>query len=202
LTCNDKWRIDQHMRNRPGRIFYMIDFKGLTSEFIIEYCNDNLNDKTHIDQIVKIATLFTEFNFDMLKAMVEDMNRYGETPQQVMQLLNAKPEYDNRDEAKFKVELFEADGTQIEDKYLYNKTWNRNPLACNTITIELNDNGNDFISNILGDDTDSDVTYTFDQSELFNVNGQTGTFEYRAKDGTRLKLTREKQQTFNYFGAL
>ena len=23
LTCNDKWRIDQHMRNRPGRIYYM-----------------------------------------------------------------------------------------------------------------------------------------------------------------------------------
>ena len=23
LTCNDKWRIDSHMRNRPGRIFYM-----------------------------------------------------------------------------------------------------------------------------------------------------------------------------------
>ena len=201
LTCNDKWRIDQHMRNRPGRIFYMIDFKGLTSEFIVEYCNDNLNDKTHIDQIVKIATLFTEFNFDMLKAMVEDMNRYGETPQQVMQLLNAKPEYDNRDEARFKVELFEADGMQIEDKYLYNKTWNRNPLACNTITIELNDSGNDAINSILGDE-DGELTYSFDQSELFNVNGQTGTFEYRAKDGTRLKLTREKQQTFNYFGAL
>lgn len=202
LTCNDKWRIDQHMRNRPGRIFYMIDFKGLTSEFIIEYCNDNLNDKTHIDQIVKIATLFTEFNFDMLKAMVEDMNRYDETPQQVMQLLNAKPEYDNRDEAKFKVELFEANGMQIEDKYLYNKTWNRNPLACNTIVIEVNDNGNDAIAAILGSDGDNEMTYSFDQSELFNVNGQTGTFEYRAKDGTRLKLTREKQQTFNYFGAL
>jgi hypothetical protein len=205
LTCNDKWRIDQHMRNRPGRIFYMIDFKGLTTEFIIEYCNDNLIDKSYIEQITKIATLFTEFNFDMLKAMVEDMNRYGESPQEVMRLLNAKPEYDNRDEARFKVELFAENGKQIDNKFLYTKTWTRNPLSCNTITIELNDNDSDgleaFIRQI-GGDVDSDVSYSFQQSELINVNGATGTFEYRAKDGSRLKLTREKTQTFNYFGAL
>ena len=29
LTCNDKWKIDSHMRNRPGRIYYMIEFEGL-----------------------------------------------------------------------------------------------------------------------------------------------------------------------------
>jgi hypothetical protein len=202
LTCNDKWRIDQHMRNRPGRIFYMIDFKGLTTEFIVEYCNDNLDDKSHIEQITKIATLFTEFNFDMLKAMVEDMNRYGETPQQVMQLLNAKPEYDNREESKFKVELYAENGALVDPKFLYTKTWNRNPLSCNTITIELNGNLGNELSSILDLNDDDEVSYSFDQSELFNVNGQTGTFEYRSKDGSRLKLTREKQQTFNYFGAL
>jgi SpoVK/Ycf46/Vps4 family AAA+-type ATPase len=37
LTSNDKWKVDSHMRNRPGRIFYMIDFKGLDAEFIREY---------------------------------------------------------------------------------------------------------------------------------------------------------------------
>jgi hypothetical protein len=198
LTCNDKWRIDQHMRNRPGRIFYMIDFKGLTSEFIIEYCNDNLIDKSYIDQITKIATLFTEFNFDMLKAMVEDMNRYGESPQEVMRLLNAKPEYDNRDQANFKVELFTESGHQVDPKFLYTKTWNRNPLASNSIFIELNED-----QDIDGpDEFDGCEGYRFDQSELININGATGTFEYRAKNGSRLKLTREKTQTFNYFGAL
>jgi len=202
LTCNDKWRIDSHMRNRPGRIFYMIDFKGLASEFIVEYCNDNLKDKSHIEQITKIASLFNEFNFDMLKAMVEDMNRYNETPQQVMQLLNAKPEYDTRDETKFKVELFAEDGQQVEDKYLYTKIWTRNPLSCNTIVIEINDGAEGVPAWLVNPDADEDVTYTFEQSELFNVNGQTGTFEYRSGDGSRLKLTREKTQTFNYFGAL
>ncbi len=190
LTCNDKWRIDAHMRNRPGRIFYMIDFKGLTPEFIVEYCNDNLEDKTHIEQIVKIASLFNEFNFDMLKAMVEDMNRYGESPQEVMNLLNAKPEYDTRNEARFKVQLIDDKGQQVDEKNLYTKTWTRNPLSSNTITIEV-DGGED-----------NDGIYTFEQSELYKVEGSTGIFEYKSSAGARLKLTREKVTGFNYFGAL
>jgi hypothetical protein len=184
------------MRNRPGRIFYMIDFKGLDAQFIQEYCEDNLDNKTYIDQIVKLATLFTEFNFDMLKAMVEDMNRYDETPQQVMQLLNAKPEYDNRESSKFKVELTDEKGNIVDEKNLYTKTWNRNPLSCNTITIELQE------SRTTLDDEDGEYEYVFNQSDLYNVNGQTGTFEYRSKDGSKLKLTREKTHVFNYFGAL
>ena len=45
MTCNDKWRIDTHMRNRPGRIFYALEFSGLDSDFIREYCEDNLKNK-------------------------------------------------------------------------------------------------------------------------------------------------------------
>ena len=32
LTCNDRWRVDSHMRNRPGRIYYYFEFKGLEEE--------------------------------------------------------------------------------------------------------------------------------------------------------------------------
>jgi hypothetical protein len=51
LTCNDKWRIDKHMRNRPGCIFYMLDFKGLDADFIREYCEDRLDAKEYIERI-------------------------------------------------------------------------------------------------------------------------------------------------------
>jgi hypothetical protein len=93
LTTNDKWRIDEHMRNRPGRIFYMLDFDGLAPEFIREYCEDNLKNKTHINQIVTMSGFFNKFNFDMLKAIIEEMNRYDETPQEATRLLNTKVEY-------------------------------------------------------------------------------------------------------------
>jgi hypothetical protein len=95
FTCNDKWRVDQHMRNRPGRIFYMLDFSGLEPAFIEEYCNDNLNAKEYIPVIVKLSTLFAQFNFDMLKSLIEEMNRYDEAPTEALRMLNVRPEFDN-----------------------------------------------------------------------------------------------------------
>jgi hypothetical protein len=68
LTCNDKWRVDSHMRNRPGRIFYSLDFKGLEQDFIMEYCADNLDNADHIASVCRVAAMFDQFNFDMLKA--------------------------------------------------------------------------------------------------------------------------------------
>lgn len=94
LTSNG-YSIDVHMKNRPGRIFYHLEFAGLAPEFIIEYCEDNLINKSQINSIVDIASCFSSFNFDMLKALVEEMNRYGETASQVMSILNAKIQNDS-----------------------------------------------------------------------------------------------------------
>ena len=71
LTCNDKWRVDVHMRNRPGRIYYMLDFAGLDHDFIRDYCADNLKAQEHTEAVCKISSLFDEFNFDMLKALID-----------------------------------------------------------------------------------------------------------------------------------
>ena len=117
LTCNDKWRVDYHMRNRPGRIYYMIDYKGLDHDFIVEYCNDNLDNTEHIPSVCRVATLFDQFNFDMLKAMVEEMNRYDETPQQVMKMLNASPEFSEN--IKYNVKL-QPKGLDIGQSDIHN----------------------------------------------------------------------------------
>jgi hypothetical protein len=95
FTVNDKWKLDVNMKNRPGRIFYSIDYKGIEEQFIREYCEDNLNNKSQIDHIVRIKTLFSAFNFDMLQALVEEMNRFNEDPFEAIRLLNIKPEYED-----------------------------------------------------------------------------------------------------------
>jgi hypothetical protein len=91
ITTNDKWKVDRHMRNRPGRIFYMLDFAGLDREFIREYAEDNLDNKAHVNSVMVVASLFSEFNFDMLKALVEEMNRYKETAQDAMRMPERVP---------------------------------------------------------------------------------------------------------------
>ena len=92
LTCNETWRIDQNMKNRPGRLFYRIQFKGLEKEAIEQYCQENLHDKTQIESIHKVAGVFDNFNFDMLKALVEEMNRYKEPAKDSLRMLNMYPD--------------------------------------------------------------------------------------------------------------
>ena len=187
LTCNDKWRVDQHMRNRPGRIYYMIDFAGLATDFIIEYCNDNLKNKEHIDRICSMANLFGEFNFDMLKALVEEMNRYGETPQEAMKLLNTKPEFDSG--SKYEVKLV-IDGKEFKDT-TYPEVFEGNPLA-KAFVIEYNSETKD---------SDGDSVWTrdrFNPTDLVKVDDNGSRFMFKNKK-TQLTLTRVKAKPpFNY----
>lgn len=150
LTCNDKWRIDQHMRNRPGRIFYMLDFKGLDVTFVTQYCEDNLLNKGQIENVCRVGTMFAEFNFDMLKALVEEMNRYNETAQEAIKMLNAKPQSD--DGGTYKVTL-RIDGVLIPEDQVSPKEWRGNPLQREQFVISSGTDNDDE-----DDDEDSPVS--------------------------------------------
>lgn len=143
LTSNDKWKIDNNMKNRPGRIFYLMEFEGLDEDFIRQYCEDRLIDKSKTNQIVKISTLFDKFNFDMLTAFVEEVNRYGEDPEDLISILNAKPEYSGR--SSYIATLF-LNGQPVpqsayHDNQIYTNTTNENFAVCVwfTWTDEAND---------------------------------------------------------------
>jgi hypothetical protein len=92
LTTNDSGSVNSFLKNRPGRIYYTFKFDTLDQVFIEEYCNDNLIDKTQTQSILRYTSIFSFFNFDMLAAAVEEMNRYGETLQEVLNYLNIIPE--------------------------------------------------------------------------------------------------------------
>lgn len=186
LTCNDKWRVDQHMRNRPGRIFYMIDFKGLDTGFITEYCNDNLNAREHIETICKISQMFDEFNFDMLKALVEEMNRYGETPQEALEMLNAKPEFDGGSD--YTVEVIH-EGKPIHRR---DETWSGNPLGPKGVSI-------DYYLEVDDDDEDSSWNSVYlTQEHLKNIDIKNGKFVF-GNDNTQVTLTKKKEIAYNYY---
>lgn len=126
LTCNDSWRIDTHMHNRPGRIYYAIEFGGLSTSFIREYCESNLNNGEHIKGVVNVGSFFNEFSFDMLKALVEEMNRYGESATQAMRILNIKPQSDAGVGYTIKVM---REGQELLADRMWPNTLNRTPLS-------------------------------------------------------------------------
>lgn len=187
LTCNDKSRIDSHMTNRPGRIFYLIEFSGLEETFIREYCEEKMNNKAKIDKLCTIIScLFSEFNFDMLKAVVEELNRYDEEPQEVIQMLNVKPEFSYPVTYNIIIE-----GIDKNDVVQHPDSWRGNPMTTSFSLV---------------------VSYTKNDEENWNechlnagclqkFDAQTGRFFYKVDD-TIIILEKEKIQQYDYYKAL
>jgi hypothetical protein len=179
------------MRNRPGRVYYMLDFKGLEQDFIIEYCDDNLKNKGNIPGVCKVASLFDQFNFDMLKAMVEEMNRYDETAQQTMKMLNTRPEFSG--EAKYKVGL-QIDGLDVpEDKA--DTEWHGNPLT-QVISVDYK-----VYEDIPNEDGKFDFDWEcarFTNEDLKQVDSQTGKFTFINEDGERVTLSKVREKGYHW----
>ena len=212
LTSNDKWRVDSHMRNRPGRIFYMVNFTGLDEAFIREYCGDNLNDKSHTDKIVNIASVFSAFNFDMLKAMVEEMNRYNESPQDALRILNVKAEFDSG--ATYSVEVYRGDRKADRVSPTH---WTGTPLSTKDISIsywfkslkksEPEQTKGIALSAMLSSSPSSDVDEEsedsgwnereFGNDDLVKFNSKSGQFIFE-KNGTTMILMKQVTSYFNF----
>lgn len=184
ITCNDKWRVNEHMQNRPGRLFYMLEFKGLEIDFIREYCTDNLNNKTYIEQICQMSYLFDSFNFDMLKAIVEEMNRYDESPMQVLQFINAKPEYGNGGSIVYKIELYAPELIDSDD--LDETEWRGNPMI-KTLQVGYSKT------------PDSHYTWlNFAPTDIVSVDSNDGKIVYVNSSSNKLVLTRQKTQALDF----
>lgn len=194
LTCNDEYRIDEHMRNRPGRIYYRLDFRGLEEEFIREYCNDQLNEKQHIDKIIQLSKMFDQFNFDMLKALIEEMNRYGESPRDALEMLNTKPGGDGR--ADYKVTLH-VKGTDVTHR-LHESTWSGSPLSARGIDLYFSSD-----EDIKSDDNDLILAITesgcaeFKPTDLSKIEPN-GRLVYTNYDGDIATFERVSHVAYDY----
>lgn len=206
LTSNDKWRVDSHMRNRPGRIFYMVDFTGLDEAFIREYCHDNLlSDTKTVDTIVSIASVFGAFNFDMLKALIEEMMRYNETPQEAMRILNVKAEFDSG--TTYSVEIYKGDRKADRTSP---SIWNGAPLSSKEICIswrflakkkaESTEVSTKLASPVISPVNDEEEGWgdeDFTTDDLVKFNNKTGQFIFE-KNGATLILMKETPKYFNF----
>ncbi len=114
VTTNTDRDVSEFMQNRPGRVYYNFRFDTLEQDFIQEFLEDRLEDKSQIDDILKYTKVFSFFNFDMLNAAVEEMNRYGETLPEVLEVLNIRPE--NRNTDTFKLEIVMNGKTFMVDR--------------------------------------------------------------------------------------
>ena len=197
LTCNDKYKVNEFMRNRPGRIYYMFEFGTLDEQFTREYCLDNLKREYmgYLERIVQVSKLFGSFNFDMLKAIVEEINRYGEKPEVVIGVLNAKPEFGYKQ--LYTVEIYK-NGKLIpsnwhssyrEIELLPFKPFNKSIHYYVPKTHKKTDSTED-------DDDSTYVTVTFGFHDLKSF--KDNVFEFQAGDEHTVRLSEKKYTAVNW----
>lgn len=192
FTVNDPWRIDSHMRNRPGRIFYMIDFKGLSVEFVREYCEEKLNNCEHIEQVCQVAQMFSQFNFDMLSALVEEMNRYNESAHDALEMLNTKPSGESDHDYDI---VLSVKGKVVETN---SGIWHGNPLAKirGTIDIYYSCSGED------DEDTECSGCAEFTSVDLKRIEPGDGRIVFDNGRGEVATFSQRRQNTYDYRSVL
>lgn len=130
LTCNDTYRVNEHMKNRPGRIRYRLTFKGLDRDFITEYVKDKLIHPARVEQVITVATMFGDsMNFDMLQALVQEVNEFNEEPAKSLEYLNARPTEVNFSR-RYTVRVINKALEEITtfDQLPRHPEWNGNPM--------------------------------------------------------------------------
>jgi len=193
LTCNDVYAINRHMKNRPGRIFYAINFKGLSIDFIAEYCQDRLNNKAHIDLVCNLAMMFEAFNFDMLAALVEEMNRYDEGPTDALKMLNVLPDTFS-EYGTFQVQLL-VDGNPVEITNPKKGLFNTNPAFLDQFSIIYKKPKSRKKDEPRDDDDDdyprnNEIRLVFFKRHIKHVNRETGAYTFINDEGITAIVTK------------
>ena len=195
FTCNDKYKINEHMINRPGRIFYSILYSGLDEKFIREYCQDKLEDKSKIEHVVRASKLYGEFSFDSLQALVEELNRYNETVVEALNILNIKEEGYSSD-VTYDVSIFNKAGEQITFEFYPKQI--RNPFKSSNLCVELEV---PVVSKSKKKSEDEETDTVFLQFSVYkdaNVKEDLSEITITSDKVFNVKLTKHVAQSFHY----
>lgn len=187
LTSNDYFSINNHFQNRPGRIYYNLEFKGLDTDFILEYGKDNLKNQEHLANLGIVASMINPISFDILQSIIEESNRYNESPVTTLDILNVKASSYSKTfvvELKlFNAELAHLDGNEVSVnpfKRFVLEYYKKMPKNA-----EYPD-GKEYTETMVQPDS------------LIKFDGLNGTYEYKT-DEYYLKLTRKPLDHRNNF---
>lgn len=111
LTINEEQKMSKFLLNRPGRIHYKWDFKGMSDDMIEEVALDNLKDKKHLNDILRISTYVGDMSMDILLSIIREVNEYpGQSVDKLLEDMNLQ-----QDTTAYKVSIY-LDG-QLYAKY-------------------------------------------------------------------------------------
>lgn len=77
LTSNNE-KVSEFLLSRPSRVFYHWHYGKLPEDVFMSYCDENLHNKAHMDNLKTLLAISTDMSFDVLQSIVEELNRYPE----------------------------------------------------------------------------------------------------------------------------
>lgn len=121
LTANNIYKIDENLKSRPGRIRYHYKYESENAEVVRNYCNDNLQRKDIIEEVVRVLGVAKYVSLDIITSFVDELNKFPNlTPLEAMEFFNIESS-----ETKYKINIIaEVNGKQV----IYERTF-RNYLA-------------------------------------------------------------------------
>ena len=111
VTANDRDGINEFFLNRPSRIRYVIDYKGLTPEFVSTYLQEKLIHPEVVQAVMDELDLVPSINFDLLRNVVEEVNLLypTESIKAIMSITNIKR--DDSYEMYYEIYIKAVDGS-------------------------------------------------------------------------------------------
>lgn len=180
LTANNYNAINTHLINRPGRLLYSIEFSGLTTCIIDEYLEVNLKNEEHAVGIRKVFSVFSGTTFDMMKGLVDEVNRTNRPATELLPYLNIDL---SGDQFTRYSTLIQRNGKLIAN----NVTLEQNPLGQKSIGIYFD-----------GVDDNGDQAWTEFDLNIADFKEVQGTNIVYVRDQYNITFVPIAQHTFNY----
>lgn len=176
LFTSNSMRINDFLKNRPGRIRYLRKYRGLTPDVIDEIIEDKLEDKTKKEALIQLVHVLSNISMDVLLHLIEELNFYGETPLEAVRTMNIQVEH-----TEFDVMMY-IDGKRRTSKIYYN------PLTVKRIYLSYREK----------DERDMERwRYYEGDTDQMKVEAVNGDFIFSDKKGNEFTFTASKPFEFN-----
>lgn len=187
LTANNTYKLNENLKSRPGRMRYHYKFISENATVVRNYCNDNLNNKEIIEDVVETLGGAGFVSMDILSSFVDELNKFPDKkPSEVLKYFNIENE--NADEnfrATFKVLWGDTEATYADRAPLrcfHNGRWLSLKVSSDKerekyakleipdnicVTIEEDADISSYFENVLSEDDYNIENETFDQTNSF-----------------------------------
>ena len=187
LTANNTYKLNENLKSRPGRMRYHYKFISENATVVRNYCNDNLNNKEIIEDVVETLGGAGFVSMDILSSFVYELNKFPDKkPSEVLKYFNIENE--NADEnfrATFKVLWGDTEATYADRAPLrcfHNGRWLSLKVSSDKerekyakleipdnicVTIEEDADISSYFENVLSEDDYNIENETFDQTNSF-----------------------------------